>query len=128
MYRRNSIPAIAEIVQLQLAIASDAAPGARQLRLETPGGLSNPILFTVGGFPEFTRTPARVPPQYNVVNGATPFARPVPHQTEAPTEITIPAVLNGQMMPAASDRYRFHARAGQHLTIAAAARELMPYI
>jgi hypothetical protein len=126
--RRNSIPAIAEIVQVQISIAKDAAPGPRQLRVETPGGLTNPIIFCVGNLPEISRKPTRVPPQYNVVNGATPFARPQPRSADLPTEVTLPVVLNGQMMPATRDQYRFHARWGQQLIVQAAARELLPYV
>jgi hypothetical protein len=126
--RRNSIPGIAEIAILQATIAPNAAPGPRELRLETAAGLTNPIVFCVGELPEFTRKPARVTPAYNVVNGGTPVNRAVPSQPEPPTEIALPATLNGQMMPGTSDRYRFRAKKGQQLTITAAARELIPYI
>ncbi len=126
--RRPSIPAIAEIVILEMTIAQDAALGPRQLRVETAAGLTNPIVFTVGELPEFSRKPARVTPAYNAVNGATPFNRLVPRKPEPPTEITLPAVLNGQMMPGTSDRYRFQAKKGQQLVIAASARELIPYV
>jgi hypothetical protein len=63
-----------------------------------------------------------------VVNGATPVPRAAPRQPEPPTEITLPAVLNGQMMPGTSDQYRFHATRGQQLVVAASARELIPYV
>ena len=43
-------------------------------------------------------------------------------------EITLPAVVNGQILPGAVDRYRLSARKGQRLVVAAAARELIPYI
>ena len=126
--RRPSIPAIAEIVILQVTIAPDAALGPRQLRLEAAAGLTNPNAFTVGELPEFSRRPARVAPAYNAVNGATPVNRLVPRRPEPPTEITLPAVLNGQMMPGTSDQYRFQAKKGQHVVIAASARELIPYV
>jgi len=42
--------------------------------------------------------------------------------------VTLPAALNGQIMPGASDRYRFKARQGQRLVVAASARELIPYL
>ena len=126
--RRPSIPAIAEIATLRVTIAPDAAVGQRQLRIETARGLTNPILFCVGELPEFARQPARVAPAYNAVNGAPAANRAVARPPDPPMEITLPAVLNGQMMPATADRYRFQAKQGQHLTIAAAARELMPYV
>jgi hypothetical protein len=42
--------------------------------------------------------------------------------------ITLPAVVNGQIMPGGVDRFRFSARARQRLVVAASARELIPYI
>ena len=45
-----------------------------------------------------------------------------------PTDITLPAVVNGQILPGAVDRYRFTAKKGQHLVVAVAARELIPYL
>ncbi|MHC4398436.1 MAG: hypothetical protein ACYTG0_02015, partial [Planctomycetota bacterium] len=46
-------PAIAETVTVRVTIAADAKPGPRELRLETPAGLSNPLVFHVGQMPEF---------------------------------------------------------------------------
>jgi len=126
--RRRSIPALAEIAILQIAVAVDAALGRRELRLDTAAGLTNPIAFSVGELPEFSRPPVRVPPAFNVVNGAPAAARAAPRQPERPTEIALPAVLNGQMMPGASDQYRFRAAKGLHLVVAASARELIPYV
>jgi len=42
--------------------------------------------------------------------------------------ITLPATLNGQIMPGSVDRYRFRLVKGQRLVVAAGARELRPYI
>jgi len=126
--RRPSIPAIAENVRLQITIAADAAPGARQLRLETNGGLTNPLVFCVGELPEVTRKATLVGPAYNVFNGSTPVIRQFARQPEAPAEVKLPVVGNGQMMPGVTDQYRFRAQKGQQLVIAAAARELIPYV
>ena len=126
--RRQSIPALAEIATLQVTITPDAAVGPRQLRLDTAGGLTNPIVFCVGELPEFARKPVRVAPAYNVVNGATPANRAAPRPPEPPIEITLPVVVNGQMTPGTADQYRFQAKRGQHIVIAASARELIPYV
>lgn len=126
--RKTSVPAIAEIATVRVTIAPDAAPGPRQLRLETAHGLTNPVAFVIGDLPEISRKPARVAPAYNVVNGATPVQRAQPRKPDPPTEIALPAVLNGQMTPGAADQYRFHAAKGQRLVIAVAARELIPYV
>ena len=42
--------------------------------------------------------------------------------------ITLPAIVNGQILPGGVDRYRFPARKGQQLVVVAAARELIPYL
>ena len=126
--RRPSSPAIAETVVLQMTIGPHAEPGTRELRLGTNAGITNPILVQVGELPEFTKDVSKVPPAFNAVNGATPQARPVPRAPDPPVNISLPTVINGQMMPATIDRYRFHAARGQHLVAAACARELVPYI
>ena len=51
---RNISPVLAETVTLQITMAADAEPGARELRLATPQGLSNPLVFCVGQVPEFS--------------------------------------------------------------------------
>ncbi|HEV2444682.1 MAG TPA: hypothetical protein VGS58_02115, partial [Candidatus Sulfopaludibacter sp.] len=126
--RRPASPAIAETVVLQVTVARDATPDVRELRIDTALGLTNPIAFRIGQLQEFTRPVAKVPPAFQVVNGATPPPRVTMQAPEAPMNVTLPAVLNGQMMPGTTDRYRFTATRGQHIVIAAAARELMPYI
>jgi hypothetical protein len=90
--------------------------------------LTNPIVFSVGELPEFSRKPVRVAPEYNVVNGATPANRAAPRPPEPPIEIALPVVVNGQMTPGTADQYRFQAKRGQHLVVAASARELIPYV
>ena len=128
LQRRQSIPAIAENVMVRITIAPDAAPGPRQLRLETNGGLTNPLVFCIGELPEIARRPARVAPAYNVFNGSTPVIRQFARPPEAPTEITFPVLANGQMMPGVTDRYKFKAQKGQQIVIAVDARELIPYV
>ncbi len=127
--RRPSSPAIQETVILKVMVARDAQPGVRELRIGAGAGLTNPMVLCIGQLPEFTRPTAKVPPAFNVVNGATPPPRLITAQkTEPPTAVTLPAVMNGQMMPGAADRYQFAATKGQHIVIGAAARELIPYI
>jgi len=126
--RRQYVPSISEKLVLHLSIASDAQPGQRQLRIETPQGITNPMIFSIGELPEVTRKPSRVGPAYAVVNGGVPIIRTVAHEPDPPMDITLPAVVNGQMMPGASDQYRFKAKKGQHVVVAADARELIPYV
>ncbi len=126
--RRNANPMIAEYVTVEMTVAADAEPGLRQIRLATPLGTTEPMVFAVGQLPEFTEKELK--------------------ETRADTElaITLPATVNGRMVPGDSDRlqaplrqgqqyapgdvdrYRFSARKGQELVMAASARELMPYL
>jgi hypothetical protein len=126
--RRQFIPALADTLILRIDIAPDASVGPRELRVETNIGITNPMVFEVGDLPEYARKPALVGPAFNVVNGGVPIIRTVAHEPDPPTDIKLPVVVNGQMMPATSDRYRFHAQKGQHVVIAAEARELIPYV
>jgi hypothetical protein len=126
--RRPSSPAIAETALVDVTISADAAPGLRELRLGAAQGLTNPLAFCVGQLPEFSRKVSKVPPAFAVVNGATPPNRAANRQPDPPMDITLPAVVNGQMMPGTADRFRFQAQKGQRLVISAAARELIPYI
>jgi hypothetical protein len=123
--RRPMTPAIAETVRLQIVLAADAAPGERELRLGTPNGLTNPVIFSIGQLPEVSRPPAKGTGNLPNAQAGRGQARPAP---EPPVEITLPVLVNGQIMPGGVDRYKFTATKGQHVVIAAKARELLPYI
>ena len=130
--RRLTSPVLAETVTLQVTIAPGAAPGKRELRVATPQGLSNPLVFCIGQLPEFTEKET-----ISVVQ--TPQVQISQPPTDMP--ITLPATVNGRIKPGLprpqaqvrftpgeADRYRFQAHKGQELVIAASARELIPYL
>lgn len=48
---------IANIVELEVELDPDAEPGEREIRLLTPRGVSNPLVFWVGELPEVTAPP-----------------------------------------------------------------------
>jgi hypothetical protein len=125
---RQGNPAIAETVTLKVTMAADAEPGPREIRLAAPVGLSNPLLFDVGQLPEFSKPAAKIPnpeiERFRARFGGQPTITPA----KSETIVTLPAIVNGQMMPGAVDRYRFQARQGQRLVVAAGARELIPYL
>src|ERR1035441_9682001 len=122
---RSITPAIAETVRLNIAVAPGAALGQRQLRLLTPNGLTNPVMFSVGQLLEVSRPPAKGAGVRTAAQAGRGQARPTP---ESPTEIALPVLVNGQITPDAIDRYRFQAAKGQHIVVAAKAREQLPYI
>jgi hypothetical protein len=122
--RRPTTPAIAETVHVQIALTTDAALGDRELRLVTPNGLTNPVMFCVGQLPEVSRPPAKGTGDAQAGRGRGQV-RPAP---DPPLDITLPVLVNGQIMPGGVDRYRFQASKGQRVVVAAKARELLPYI
>ncbi|WP_414661981.1 PPC domain-containing protein [Horticoccus sp. 23ND18S-11] len=124
---RLATPAIAETVLLLVTLPAEAAPGDYEFRVRSTTGLSNPLVFQVSDLPETTEL---------VVTGSTtpppsPAAREAalrsPAKKSART-VTLPTVVNGQIMPGEVDRIRFVARKGQKLTLATSARTLIPYL
>jgi hypothetical protein len=119
-------PAIADIVILNVTIAPDAEPGERELRLGTPGALSQPLMFCVGQLPEFIKPAPPDDTDSPAANRPNPAAQKAVEPVES--RVILPCVVNGQIMPGGVDRYRFEARKGQRLVIAVTARELIPYL
>ncbi len=125
--KRMMNPVLSEFLTLEVTIAPDAPLGTRQLRVASVAGLSNPLVFCVGQLPEFTE------------------GEPNDGATDTQMNITLPATVNGQMLPNATDRpqqgrpgqqftpgdidqYQFHARKGQPLVVTVSARQLVPYL
>jgi hypothetical protein len=128
---RQANPVIAETVTIEVTMAPDTEPGERELRLGTPSGLSNPLVFCVGQLAEFSEKEAKsstTPGLGSRPAGSLAGAGPAPAQPEPGMSITLPAIVNGQILPGDVDRFRFEARKGQQLVIAASARELIPYL
>jgi len=126
--RKPENPAISEIATLRVTVAKDAKPGDREVRLVTSQGLTNPMLFKIGQLPEFTK-PASKTIQQRQKNREMPTARKIkPADEKAETTISLPSVVNGQILPGAVDRFVFNASKGMKLVIASSARELIPYI
>ena len=149
--RRNASPVLSEVVTLAVTIDADAEPGPVQLRLVTPLGLTNPVAFSVGQLPEVVEEePAAAAPVLAVPGrgrGGAAAAAPPAATLAPPQRITLPAVVNGRIIPADTqpgrggaprqpnqyqpgdaDRYVFEARKGQDLVVAVSARDIMPYL
>jgi len=128
LQNKRANPVLADKVILQCTIASDAELGQRELRLAAPNGLSNPLAFHVGQLTEFRKPDAK--PSNEPPGAKRPQDRKDPRRgAPAPDmDVTLPAVVNGQIMPGGVDRYRFQARRGQHLVVAVNARDLRPYL
>ncbi|MBC8329724.1 MAG: hypothetical protein H8E31_13375, partial [Planctomycetes bacterium] len=101
---------IGETVVLRLRLEPGAGTGARELRLITPAGASNPLRFEVGALTEYLEE------------------EPNDRDADRGTMSWLPVVVNGQVTPGDVDRFRFHALAGTRLVVAAQARALIPYL
>jgi hypothetical protein len=126
---RRANPALSDTVTIDISIATNATPGDHEIRLATPNALSNPLRFCLDTLPEVSKNKA-VPANPDVDKfleriGGRPASAGTPKYE---SRISLPAIVNGQIMPGGVDRYRFFARHGQQLIIAAKARDLIPYI
>jgi hypothetical protein len=126
--RMRMAPALAQAVLLRVTVDAHAVPGNHELRLLTNQGLTNPLNFFVDRLAETTRTFQHVPLSLAAGGGLPLSAQAHAEALEAPMEIALPAILNGQMMPGSMDSYRFHAKKGQKIVIAAMTRALIPFM
>jgi hypothetical protein len=125
--RKPANPAIAETVTVKITIATNAEPGEREIRLGTPQALSQPLVFCVGQLPEFIK-PAPSADAENPEGGLKRNNAIEKAVAPVQSHVMLPCVVNGQILPGGVDLYRFQARQGQRLVIAASARELIPYL
>jgi hypothetical protein len=91
---------------------ADAAPGVYPIRIETPSGISNVLLFTLGTFPEVTEEESRA--------GATPHSNDS-IETAEPVR-SGPVVVNGTLRGPERDVYRVQGKAGERRVLEVEAR------
>jgi hypothetical protein len=124
---RQGNPAIAETVTFNLVVDTNALPGEREIRLATPNDLSNPMVFRVGQLPEVSKPPGKIlSPEAERFRQK--FGKPPPAPAKTELRVSLPIILNGQILPGAVDRFHFTARKGQQLVAVAGARDLIPYL
>jgi hypothetical protein len=122
-------PACASISNLafvEITISADAAPGQREIRLATPRGVSNPLVFQVGQLPEVCRKPM-LSATIQILGKEELALRKRPDD-EVEQRLSVPCVANGQVASGEVSRYRFSAHKGQRLLISVDARKLVPFI
>ena len=124
--QRPAVASISSLVYVEVTMAPDAEPGQRELRLVTPRGVSNPLVFYVGQLPEVSRKPMTT--SHFQVLGKEYLAQRKRPDDEVEVRITLPCTMNGQIASGEVNRYRFEARKGQRLVISTLARQLIPYI
>ena len=118
--------AIASLTLVEIEIAHDALPGEREIRLVTPRGVSNPLVFIVGQVPEYSRKPMLTATLQVLGKEAGALRKRPPAEIE--DRVTVPCTVNGQIASGEVNRYRFTARQGQRLVITTLGRQLIPYI
>ena len=120
---------IAESVLIEITIDADAKLGNREIRIKTPAGLTNPMVFQVGSVPETKEMEPNNQKAHPDILKTLKMPK-ISKEITLPREkaLKLPVVLNGQIMPGDVDRFRFFARQGQKLVIQAHARSLIPYL
>lgn len=108
--KRQPAPQIAERATIHIVLPKDTEPGLYLIRLRTRTGVSEPLRFQVTPWQEVLENEPNDHGQVHTV-------------TEG-----LPVVLNGQIMSGDVDRFQISAKKGQHLVVAVAARELIPYL
>jgi len=124
--QRPACQSIASIAMVEVKIAADAPPGQRELRLLTPRGISNPMVFNVGQLPESCRAPM-LTAHFQVLGKEELALRKRPPE-EIERRVELPCTVNGQVASGEVNQYRFTARKGQRLVLSVQARQLIPYI
>ncbi|MFV1994098.1 MAG: PPC domain-containing protein, partial [Verrucomicrobiales bacterium] len=123
---RPACSSLSDLAFVEVTMAPDAKPGARDIRLVTQSGVSNPLVFHVGQLPEFTRKAMKTS-TYQVLGKEELALRKRPPE-EAENGVELPCIINGQVASGEVNRYRFEVHKGQRLVISVNARELIPYI
>ena len=96
-----------------LEVDSEAQPGIYPLRIETAEGISNALLFTIGGFPQVLEAESDADAADGEVSNDFP---------EIAQEVTLPVTVEGRLQGPERDIYRVRATKGQRIVAEASAR------
>jgi len=94
-------------------LKADAPIGTYPIRVQTPDGISNVLLFTVGAFPEVTEAESKPESQEHANDSL-----------ETAERIEVPVIINGTLRGPDRDYYRIHAKQGERLVFEVEARRL----
>lgn len=99
-------------IQFVVEPKPDVAPGVYPIRIESPKGISNVLLFTVGTFPEITEEESQ------------PYSRPNKNDSIETAEViqAVPVTLNGTLRGPERDVFRIYGKAGERRVIEVEAR------
>ncbi|MCB1066307.1 MAG: hypothetical protein KDN20_25740, partial [Verrucomicrobiae bacterium] len=119
---------IGETVRVRVTVAGDAAPGIRYWRLETSSGLSNPMRFAIGELPEiFEPEPWRFD-LFRFLGLTAPASQDESTESLGQRTFTLPATVNGRILPGEVDEFSFEAKEGEQVVVSLQARNLIPYL
>ncbi len=105
-------------VTYKLELRGDAPVGLYPIRLRTPGGLSNPLYFSVGDLPEVAEAePNDTPPGSAVLGVAADTAAVL-------ATLTLPTTVNGSAAGTDQDVFRIAGKKGQRLVAEVEARRI----
>ena len=96
-----------------LEVDGNARQGVVPLRIETAEGISNAVLFTIGGFPQVAEEESSEAADGSEASNDFP---------ELAQEVTAPVTVEGRLQGAERDIYRVRATKGQRIVAEAAAR------
>ncbi len=105
----QSSPQLADRIRVKVDIDKNAIPGFRDLRLQSPKGVSNKLTFEVGQYPNLLEKKGSTIQNPNFAD-------------------QLPVTFCGQIMPGEKDYFSFKAEKGMTLVAAVKARILVPYI
>ena len=97
------------VLPFMVALKADTPIGFYPIRVVTPDGISNVVLFSVGDLPEVEETESKRPKETNNF----------PAEAQ---KVAVPAVINGTLEGPDIDNYTFMAKAGQKLVFEVEAR------
>lgn len=117
---------ISSLVTAEITVSPEAALGPRELRVVTPRGVSNALVFHVDNLREYSRPPMRTASIQILGKEWLALRKRAPGDAEV--RIDLPCIVNGQIASGEANRYRFSASKGQRLVFSAHARRLIPYI
>ncbi len=129
---------IDETVIIKITLDKNAKPGEREIRVVSPLGTSNPMVFHVGQLPEEKEAEQKIETlTKNNTKNETKSERKKRKKRKAQKKkwqpkitklSSLPLVANGQILPGEVDWLKFNAKKGQSLVFAVQAQKLIPYL
>src|SRR6266849_6532887 len=98
------------VLPFMVSLKADTPIGFYPIRVVTPDGISNVVLFSVGDLPEVEEIESKNPKQPN-------------NFPEEAQKVPVPSVINGTLEGPDIDNYTFTAKAGQKLVFEVEARQ-----